>query len=133
MKNVLILSSILLVFTSCSNSGDGELTGVVDRPIWQSTVPFGMLYIPMGSFSMGPNDQDVSWAMTAQNKSVSLQAFWMDETEITNNEYRQFVNWVKDSLAYRKLGDVNEKYLISQDENGEDYDPPFINWSEPIN
>jgi hypothetical protein len=24
----------------------------------------------------------------------------MDETEITNNEYRQFVQWVRDSLAH---------------------------------
>ena len=27
----------------------------------------------------------------------------MDETEITNSEYRQFVNWVKDSIASAML------------------------------
>ena len=41
----------------------------------------------------------------------------MDETEITNSEYRQFVNWVRDSIvrqelaeaAYFKIGDdINE-------------------------
>jgi formylglycine-generating enzyme len=133
MKNVLISSCILLIFSSCANVGDGELTGVIERPTWENSIPFGMLYMPMGSFSMGPSDQDAPWALTAQNKTVSLQAFWMDETEITNNEYRQFVNWVRDSLAYRKLGDANEKYLISQDEFGEEINPPFINWSEPIN
>jgi len=133
MKKVLIFSCILLIFSSCANVGDGELTGVMERPSWENSIPFGMLYCPMGSFSMGPSDQDAPWALTAQNKTVSLQAFWMDETEITNNEYRQFVYWVRDSLAYRKLGDVNEKYLISQDEFGEEITPPLINWNEPIN
>ena len=28
----------------------------------------------------------------------------MDETEITNNEYRQFVFWVRDSIAHVILG-----------------------------
>jgi len=133
MKKLLFFSSILLVFSGCSSQGDGELTGVLDRPAWESSIPFGMLYIPMGSFSMGPSEQDIPWAMNAQNKTVSLQAFWMDETEITNNEYRQFVNWVRDSLAYRKLGEQNEKYLVSQDEYGEEINPPYINWTEPIN
>ena len=27
----------------------------------------------------------------------------MDETEVTNSEYRQFVNWVRDSVIRRKL------------------------------
>ena len=46
-------------------------------------------------------------------KTVSLKAFYMDETEISNSEYRQFVNWVRDSVvrdelaraAYEKIGD----------------------------
>lgn len=133
MKRLLIFSTMLIVLSSCSNSGTGDLTGVLERPGWESSIPFGMLYIPMGSFNMGPSEQDVPWAMTAQNKSVSMQAFWMDETEITNNEYRQFVYWVRDSLAYRKLGEQNEQYLISQDEYGEEINPPFINWNEKIN
>ena len=45
----------------------------------------------MGSYNMGPNDQDVPWAMTAVSKTVSVQAFWMDETEITNEEFERFV------------------------------------------
>ncbi|MEJ6801775.1 MAG: hypothetical protein QNK77_11410, partial [Crocinitomicaceae bacterium] len=30
---------------------------------------------------------------------------WVDQTEITNSEYRQFVNWVKDSIARNILFD----------------------------
>jgi formylglycine-generating enzyme required for sulfatase activity len=29
------------------------------------------------------------------NKTVTVRSFYMDETEITNSEYRQFVDWVK--------------------------------------
>ena len=36
---------------------------------------------------------------------MSVAAFYMDQTEITNNEYRQFVMWVKDSIARRILGE----------------------------
>ncbi len=34
----------------------------------------------------------------------------MDETEITNNEYRQFVYWVRDSLAHTILGNAGSDY-----------------------
>jgi gliding motility-associated lipoprotein GldK len=58
-----------------------------------------MVYIPPGTFHMGPSDEDINYAYTARNKQVSINGFWMDATEITNNEYRQFVNWVRDSTA----------------------------------
>ena len=31
---------------------------------------------------------------------------WMDDTEITNNEYRQFVEYVKDSIARKEHLDM---------------------------
>jgi gliding motility-associated lipoprotein GldK len=58
----------------------------------------------------------------------------MDETEITNNEYRQFVYWVRDSVARSLLGEINpEEFLIEENtETGELYDPPFLNWTTEI-
>ncbi|GGH79996.1 gliding motility lipoprotein GldK [Filimonas zeae] len=53
---------------------------------------------------MGPSDEDINYSYTARNKAVSINGFWMDATEITNNEYRQFVNWVRDSLAAVEMG-----------------------------
>jgi gliding motility-associated lipoprotein GldK len=93
-----------------------------------------MLFIPMGSYNMGPSDQDVPWAMTTQAKTVSVQAFYMDETEITNNEYRQFVYWVKDSLAHKILGDAGmEDHLIKINSvTQEELDPPYLNWETEI-
>lgn len=135
MKNVLLIvgSTLLLFgFYGCSNMGNGELIGVQDRELWYEPQPYGMLFIPMGSYNMGPDDQDVPWAMTAETKTVSIPPFWMDETEITNNEYRQFVYWVRDSIAYKLLGAQIDEFLITQNEFGEDVNPPFINWYERI-
>ncbi|HWW38478.1 SUMF1/EgtB/PvdO family nonheme iron enzyme, partial [Pedobacter sp.] len=45
----------------------------------------------------------------------SIQGFWMDATEITNNEYRQFVTWVRDSIAATLMQygkDVDGKFTI---------------------
>jgi gliding motility-associated lipoprotein GldK len=53
---------------------------------------------------MGPSDEDINYNFSARNKEVSISGFWMDATEITNNEYRMFVDWVRDSLAAIRLG-----------------------------
>jgi gliding motility-associated lipoprotein GldK len=97
---------------------------VLNRDKWYQADPYGMVYIPSGSFNMGPSDQDVPYAVTAQAKTVTIPAFYMDNTEITNNEYRQFVYWVRDSLAHRLIGG---EHLIDEGEYGE-----RINWRAKI-
>ena len=97
---------------------DGQLHGVAPGSKYNLTRPPGMVYIPAGTFHMGPSDEDVNYAYTARNKQVSISGFWMDATEITNNEYRQFTNWVRDSIAanlmdagYMKQGADGNKYV----------------------
>ncbi len=85
---------------------DGQVHGVVPSGKYTLPKPPGMVYIPQGTFHMGPSDEDPAYAFSARNRSVSISGFWMDATEITNNEYRQFVLWVRDSVAARKLGFV---------------------------
>ncbi|MGB1932165.1 MAG: formylglycine-generating enzyme family protein, partial [Flavobacteriales bacterium] len=134
MKNLFILGLIAIVFASCSTTGNGELIGVQNRPIWNPTDPYGMVFVPQGSFNMGPGDQDVPYAHVTQHKTVSVAAFYIDETEITNNEYRQFVTWVRDSIARIILGEngVEGYELIEEDEYGNFIDPPNIDWNRPI-
>ena len=93
-----------------------------------------MVYIPMGSFTMGVGDEDIPYAQLNNPKTVTVQAFYMDQTEITNNEYRQFVYWVSDSIARRILGEVKpDLYLISENKKtGETFDPPFLNWETKL-
>lgn len=133
MKQILFFGLIITILSSCGNSGNGELIGTQDRAPWQPTDPYGMVFIPQGSFVMGPSDQDVPFANVTAAKKVSVGAFYMDETEITNNEYRQFTDWVRDSIAHRLLGDAGvEGHLIEEDEYGNFLEPAAINWKERV-
>jgi formylglycine-generating enzyme len=93
---------------SGSLPNDGQLHGVAPASRWNLTKPPGMVFIPPGTFHMGPSDEDVNYAFTARNKQVSISGFWMDATEVTNNEYRQFTNWVRDSIAAKLMGFVKQ-------------------------
>lgn len=110
----------------CGNKGarqaQGQLVGVPDRPHFKPPRPYGMVNIPAGFFHMGPSDEDVNYMFTARNKEVTVNGFYMDATEISNNEYRQFVYWVRDSIAHKLLGQVKNV-------NGEEY----IDWKQKIN
>jgi formylglycine-generating enzyme required for sulfatase activity len=83
---------------------------------------------------MGPSDQDAVFAMNSLSKSVTVDAFWMDQTEITNNKYRQFVYWVRDSILRTKLGEagIAEREYFLVDEEGNVIEPNVINWEEKI-
>jgi formylglycine-generating enzyme required for sulfatase activity len=102
MKKLLFIGLIGAFIASCS-SRSGHLTGTLGRRVYQPEIPLGMVYIPSGSYIMGENDQDVPFLHQTRAKTVSVQAFYIDQTEITNNEYRQFVDWVRDSMARERI------------------------------
>ncbi|MBA2500590.1 MAG: SUMF1/EgtB/PvdO family nonheme iron enzyme [Chitinophagaceae bacterium] len=85
---------------------DGQLHGIASSTRYTLPKPPGMVYIPQGTFHMGPSDEDIAYAFSARNRSVSISGFWMDATEITNSEYRQFAYWVRDSIVAKKMGYV---------------------------
>src|ERR1044072_7250714 len=110
MKNqslfLLLLSALLFGAAGCNKGGksksvigDGQVRGIAPGTRSGMTKPYGMVFVPPGTFHMGPSDEDVNYNFTARNKEVSISGFWMDATEITNNEYSPFVWWVRDSLG----------------------------------
>lgn len=107
---------ILGTLAGCSGGYNGQLLGTQDRPGWNNVIPYGMVYVPSGTLHIGQSDQDLNNAMVQKSKSISIQGFYMDATEVTNNEYRQFVNWVRDSITAKTLGG---SYLV-QDDNGKE-------------
>ena len=125
--SLIALVAIVSTTSSCrkNKSGsslpnDGQLHGVAPGARWSLPKPPGMVYVPPGTFHMGPSDEDINYAYTARNKQVSISGFWMDATEVTNNEYRQFTNWVRDSIAAKLMG------FVKQGSDGNEY----IDWKK---
>jgi gliding motility-associated lipoprotein GldK len=132
MKKIVTIIGLLAIFSSCGNYNSGELVGVSNRGQYFEPEPFGMVFVPQGSFKMGPVEEDITHAQNSMVQTVSLDAYWMDETEITNNEYRQFVYWVRDSIMRRLLAEQLDDYAITEGAGGEIFDPPHLNWEMPI-
>ncbi|MFN6081455.1 MAG: SUMF1/EgtB/PvdO family nonheme iron enzyme [Bacteroidota bacterium] len=132
MRKLRFLSYALVALTiaGCSGGDRGELTGVQGRPVWFHPQPYGTIYVPTGSIHIGANEQDVPMAQIAPNKQVSIVAFYMDETEITNNEYRQFVVTVLDSIVREKMAEANEEKFTLKDAEGNRIG---LNWDAKIN
>ena len=102
MKNILIVFLFLGVVLSCGRRNQGELVGVKAKKFFPEK-PHGMVEVPGGSFIMGSSDEDIVDAQNDPTKTVTVRTFYMDETEITNAEYRAFVEWVKDSIVRTQL------------------------------
>jgi len=127
-----LLATISVSLFGCGAGDRGELTGVQGRRQWFHPQPYGTIYVPSGSIHLGENEQDVPMAQIGPNKQVTITAFYMDETEITNNEYRQFVEAVLDSIVREKLAAQNaEKYSFPLDPEG-GTDEHGLNYMEKI-
>ena len=132
MRNLLVFIFLAAIVSSCGPGKSGELIGVQGRRGFQDPSPYGMVFVPMGKFKMGSDDMDITWTINAPSKVVSIDAFWMDQTEITNNQYRQFVYYVRDSIARRLLSQQIEDFAIEEDEFGNLIEPPVLVWDIPI-
>ncbi len=102
MKRLLIVTLVVLSVLSCGKKNRGELIGVKQKK-WFPEKPYGMTLVEGGAFIMGKSDEDVARLNNAAARTVTVPSFYMDETEITNGEYRQFVYWVKDSVTMALL------------------------------
>jgi len=153
MKKIVLIIVFLLTAISCGRRDKGELVGVKQKK-WFPEKPFGMTLIEGGAYIMGKSDEDVAQLQNAQARTVTVPSFYMDETEITNSEYRQFVYWVKDSIARQMLAEQAEGNENAEDGIGKwkkiagdeedlnayqkymqdqyDLDPKRINWDEDI-
>jgi gliding motility-associated lipoprotein GldK len=102
MKKFISLIAILAIIAGCSSGDRGQLVGAKGKK-WNPEKPYGMTLVPGGAFIMGKSDDDIADMKNAPPKTVTVRTFYMDETEITNSEYRQFTNWVRDSIVRMRL------------------------------
>lgn len=107
MRKIFQLLFITTLIIGCGNNDRGQLVGVKGKS-WKPEKPYGMVLVTGGSFIMGKSDYDIAGSSDAPTKTVTVPSFYMDETEITNAEYRQFVHWVRDSVVRQALAEAAE-------------------------
>ena len=116
MKRVFLILLSATVVISCSKRGGssagkggskGELIPKDKSKSFVAQRPYGMVAIPAGSYVMGMADQDfTNTPEKATLKTVTVSSFFMDETEVTNAEYRVFINYVRDSVVRSLLAEA---------------------------
>lgn len=131
-RSILLIVALGFALVGC-NKPAGELVGAGAKGNFKEANPYGMVYVKKGSFMMGSNTQSAIFNQPDNPLMVTVDAFWMDETEITNNEYKQFVNWVRDSIAYRLLVDAGmTEYAIQPKDEDFDEENYRINWKKKL-
>jgi len=136
---ILALGSLVFLF-SCSSNEKSSSTGweynnprnggfeVNENFNEQITGP-GLMFVEGGSFTMGRVEQDVMYEWNNVPRRVSVSSFYLDETEVRNIDYLEYLYWLKrvygqsypevyiknlpDTLVWRdKLG-YNEPYVLN--------------------
>ena len=106
---VLVLLALALGFTGCSKKGStkggSSATGwkINDKKggfqfndkFKQQETPPGMISIEGGTFTMGKVQDDVMHDWNNSPNQQHVQSFFMDETEVTNKMYTEFLFWIK--------------------------------------
>ena len=97
--------------TSCSSKKMYDAPKVSSFRGNRLPAPPGMVYIPSGTiYYKGSQDS------TAEGRNVSLSAFFIDQTEVTNKQYRAFVDWVADSIAVTDYLNDDQYFLTTAGE-----------------
>ena len=135
----LLCATVSALLTSCIGGkrammNGGEVTGQRGSGI-NEPVPYGMVEVKRGYLKAGIEQNDTLWGALTPTKDISVDGFWMDQSEVTNSMYRQFVEWVRDSIIRERLADPqyggDETYKIEVDRYGEPV-TPHLNWAKPI-
>jgi len=139
------------LFGGGGGGDEGNVVGVPNREGWVTKLPYGMVPVPAGTFHMGQADEDVPSSHISYNRQVTLGSFFMDDTEITNNEYRQFVHYftvdgntslpgsvaAEATVSTISLDEFNEKYypdtMVFVKDFAHHYGDPLMAyyWSHP--
>lgn len=140
MKNVqftiLALAAAVLSLSSCSDGPRSSATGweynqnpadgtfkkskegknggfYYTQYAGQETGP-GLVFIEGGRFSMGRVEDDVNYSWDNIQTPVTVSSFYMDETEVTNQHWRDYMRWLQlvygeqdQALVRRALPDTN--------------------------
>jgi len=146
-----------LLFTACKQAERSDYTGWnYNDPEWggfekldyqgQITGP-NLVLIEGGTFTMGLSDQDVNYEWNNIPRRVTVTSFYMDETEVSNSAYREYLHWLKktyvsypevrlnalpDTLVWREELAYNEPYVETylRHPSYDDYPVVGVNWKQ---
>ena len=137
MKKLIGLCAVaVILLSSCfgskmMTSSGGEVTGTGGKAFTEPT-PYGMVLVKRGHLKMGIENQDSLWGKKTPLRDISVDGFWMDETEVTNSKYRQFVNYVRDSILRERLSEIDETYkTVKTDKEGNEI-ATVLNWKKAL-
>jgi gliding motility-associated lipoprotein GldJ len=114
-----LMLAVALLMASCGNkAGKSDVTGWnYNDPKWggfdvsdrtnQGTAP-GLVFIEGGSFMMGHSAEDTRYTWDNLSHTVDVSSFFMDETEVSNKHYNEFVYWMK-----RAYGEENPELVTA--------------------
>ncbi len=104
--HVVLLLGVVIV-TSCSKGSTGNVSSVTG---WEYNTPEnggfefydgyeqelgpGLRFIEGGTFIMGRVEQDVLYDWNNVPRRVTVPSFYMDETEVKNVDYREYLYWI---------------------------------------
>ncbi len=107
----------------------------------------GLTFVQGGTFTMGRVEQDVMYNWDNHPRRVTVASFYMDETEVSNQEYRDYIFWLSrvytndkakmdfalpDSTKWRRELAYNEPYVTNYFRHPaySDYPVVGINWEQ---
>ncbi len=100
---VLIVLAGAVLVSSCKkevsnttgwNYGDPNFGGFQNHPGYEQETGPGLVFIEGGSFAMGRVEQDVMYDWNNIPRRVTVSSFYMDETEIRNLDYLEYLYWL---------------------------------------
>ncbi len=153
-----ILFSVALVFSSCSKKEQSSATGwSYNDQKWggfekvdhqgQETGP-NLVLVEGGTFTMGAAGEDVTYDWNAIPRRITVSSFYMDETEVTNINYREYLYWLDrvfgesypevfmealpDTLVWREELAYNEPYVETyfRHPSYDNYPVVGVNWRQ---
>lgn len=165
-KNILpvlaICFAITMVMASCKNSGkagSSKKTGAaynarrpgslqVSKKVKPSPGP-GLVHIEGGTFVMGGSSiDDIGFDYVAPKRRVTVPTFYMDETEVANVDWLEYLNWIRevpqdqrwyyealpDTLVWRSPLAYNEPYVNNYLRHPayQDYPVVGVTWEQAV-
>jgi len=103
LANLVFLASLAIILASCSGErskttgwkyNDVKWGGFERHDYKGQEVGPNLVFIQGGTFTMGQVEQDVRFDQNAYPRKITVTSFYMDETEVTNIDYREYCYWL---------------------------------------